>query len=401
MHMSKVFYISTFVDEKHFDERQGEIAAYRKIDYIRKCISEQKRQITVVSTASSKHERTLPFESIMVRENETHDYLCAYGSGNNFLNRHRGFRMQYELLKYFFKRVKENDIVIAYHSMMYCPILTIAKRLIKFVLILELNDLYELHYSDIQKKARVRKKEQRFLLIPDAFILASPYMRELIPKEKSSIVNYGSYDVSEKSPPITPFVSGSQLQTVIYTGVVESMRSSAFLTAQSALFLPRHACMIRIAGYGHQEEIEKLEKLCAEINIKCGYEAVEYVGLLHGKEFELFMQNAVVAINAHTYSESEVWKSKYSFPSKIPLNMSYDLYVVTPRYPVIENSPFAKCCFFIDEMSPKGMAESILIALNETGKIRSISPNELMQRLSEDFQVELNSLLNKYNEYKI
>ena len=182
---------------------------------------------------------------------------------------------------------------------------------------------------------------------------------------------------------------------VAYTGIIENSRNAAFLVAKAALFLTEEY-EIHIAGFGNDKNTENLKSLVDSINKEKGYIAVKYHGLLLGYDFEVLLQKCSIGLNAHSYIKEDVWKSKYSFPSKIPLNMSYDLYLVSSDIDVVRNSPFVEFVDFFEDFSPQCIANAIerCTLRIEENKVKERTPSDLIQKLDQQFVKDIRKILN-------
>lgn len=381
-----VHYLSFFVDLDEIQSRKKEVAAQSKIRYIADSIKRCGKKLKIVSTALTDNSQLYSKREIYLTSPcEQHIYLPNI-SAKTHLN---GLFLRLSIIRYLLFSVKKDDIVVVYHSPMYFLPLKLFKIFKKNYLVLEFNDLYSLHFTDEKKSSKMRKKENKLLQLPDAFILASPFMQELI-NNKKSIVNYGSY---AKATPNKSNATNIIKPTVIYTGVIESLRNGAFVVAESARYLPSDI-KVTIAGYGTDDNIVKLNKLCKSINDDFGKIKVEYVGCLNQTELSNLMFNATLAINAHTYAEDEIWKSKYSFPSKIPLNMAHGLPVVTYPYDIITSSPMNDACIYFEKLTPESMAHAVIEGAKKASDSKMDS-RRIISKMDEKFIMDLKELLSQ------
>ncbi len=383
-----IHYVSYFLNHEEIKGRKLEVAAQSKIRYIIDSIKIAGYDISVVSTTcTTQNCKFSPEKKLIVDKQETHIYLSALGSMNVFIRKLRRIYMQIQLLVYLIKEVKDNDVVLAYHALSYVSIMKMCKIIKKNRFILEINDLYALHFKDLKVMNRIKKKECTFFDCADGYLLASPYMAELLRKNKPAVISYGSY----KSEQCSQKRKSDKIH-VVYTGVVENLRNAATLVVNSVLFLSDEY-VIHIAGYGTEENINKFVNLCREINEKKGFKAVIYHGLLLGKEFDELLNGCEISLNAHVYSEENLWKSRFSFPSKIPLNMSYDLYLVSHDMEVISQSPFAEFTTFFKKFEPKAVADAIVRCSSEIkNRDKERTPRELIMELDENFVKEIKEI---------
>lgn len=388
-----IHYISYFLNEDEITDRKLEVAGQSKIKYIINSIKKTGHIVNVVSTALVERNKEFSNgKSIIIDAHENHIYLSALGSKSKIISKFKNLYMQIQLLFYLINKVKKGDIIIAYHSLSYIWVLKLFKIIKKNKFILEFNDLYALHFSEIKVSNRIRKKEQAFVNIADGYILASPYMIELLDKNKPYIISYGSYKTNSCKQ---KYIDNGKIN-VAYTGVIENLRSAAKLVANSACFLSKDY-VVHIAGYGTLDNLTEFEKLCKNINHEMGYNAIEYYGLLLGDKFSNLLNKCQISVNAHTYSKEDLWKSKYSFPSKIPLYMSYGLYLVSYKMDIITESPFSEFTTFFSEFTPNALANAIVTCSkkikNRDNKFER-TPKNVIQELDTEFVKKIKELLN-------
>jgi len=387
MHMKKIHYINFYLNQKEIEGRKLEVAAQSKILYIMESLLKAGFKVDVVSTAYTMDGMGFsPKKEIIISPEERHIYLPSMSS-KKIIKKFKKAFMQVQLFLYLFKKVKKDEIVLAYHSLAYMPILKLFKKLRNVKFILEVNDLYALHYTELKKITNIKNKECNFFNLADGFLFASPFMIELVKDRKPSIISYGSYKVF----PIKNRINDGRIH-VIYSGVIENLRKAAKLVTNAAIYLPEDY-VIHIAGYGTEANLKEIVSLCNQINKIKGYTAIKYHGLLLGTEFNNLLDNCTIAVNCHSYSNEDLWKSKYSFPSKIPLNMGHNLYLVSYNMPLILESPFAKFATFFNEFTPEAIANAII---NCSAKIKNKDthriPIDLIRELDYAFVKSLKDL---------
>ena len=74
---------------------------------------------------------------------------------------------KFQLVKYILKNIGKEDTLVVYHSVSYANIVRLLKKIKKFRLILEVEEIY----SDVNKSADDRKIEFRLFDCDDAYIL--------------------------------------------------------------------------------------------------------------------------------------------------------------------------------------------------------------------------------------
>lgn len=379
--MKKIHYVSFYLNQEEAPDRSLTVAAQSKISYIADAIKRDGFALEIVSTAFTKPTATFSrMKVIKIDSRESHVYLPAMGSVNGIPQKAKMPFMQISLFLHLLFHVKKEDMILAYHSLAYMKVLRLLAKLRKIKFVLELNDLYALHFTDKDKIEKIKQRECKYFELPDAFLLASPYMVEIIPPNKPTVISYGSYKVQSTDQRVDDGKTH-----VIYTGVIENLRGAGKLVANTARYLTRDF-VIHIAGYGSVACMDEFGKLCNEINISMGYEAIVFHGLLIGKAFDDLLDRCHIAINSHTYSNEDLWKSKFSFPSKIPLNMCHGLYLVSHDMPLISESEFSRFTTFFSEFSPDHVAKAVIECAGTIGQGESDrTPKDLMREMDEKF----------------
>jgi hypothetical protein len=381
MRMKKIHYVSFYLNQDEVHDRALVVAAQSKISYIADSIKRAGFNLEIVSTTFTQPMARFSRKKIInVDSRENHVYLPAMGSVNGIQRKIRLPFMQISLFLHLFFHVGKEDVILAYHSLAYIKVIRLLAKLRKIKFVLELNDLYALHFTDKEKTEKIKRMECKYFKLPDAFLLASPYMVEIIPPNRPTVISYGSY----KAPSTDQRVNDGKIH-VIYTGVIENLRGAGKLVANTARYLTRDY-VIHIAGYGTDECINEIDKLCSEINVALGYEAIIFHGLLIGKAFDDLLDRCHIAINGHTYSNEDLWKSKFSFPSKIPLNMCHGLCLVSHDMPLISKSEFARFTAFFSEFSPDHVAKAIQeCAVAIKGNSSNQTPKDLLREMDGAF----------------
>lgn len=391
--MRKIHYISFYLNQDEVEGRKLEVAAQSKISYIIESIKKAGFEVVVVSTAFTKEGLSFsPQKEVIIDPQESHVYLAAMSSKNIVLRKTRKSFMQLQLFLCLLKSVGENDVVMAYHSLPYIPVIKLLKKLKKIKFVLEFNDLYALHFTNTKKVSKIKNTECSFFNLADGFLFASPYMTELVDESKPVVISYGSYRIVKTARQ----EDDDGKIHIIYSGVIENLRKAAKLVANAAVFLPKDY-IIHIAGYGTEENIKEFTSICNEINNMMGYNAIIYHGLLLGDEFDILLDNCRIALNCHVYKNEDLWKSKFSFPSKIPLNMGHDLYLVSHDMQIITDSPFAEFTTFFSEFSPKAIADAIMACALKIKNINTDrTPKDLIKELDEAFVKDIKSLFSGF-----
>ena len=169
-------------------------AAY-KLEYIAKAIASLGYPVDIVSISEIKEDRFLIRPSVKksLGDGVTLHLSFSWGGNKGVLHRLKVLWHLSYLFFYLLAHCTSKDIVVVYHSLGYFNIIQWAKRIKKFNLILEVEEIY----TDVSKMSNYwRSLEFKMFDIADSFILSNDLLDAKINKgHKPSVVIYGSYQV--------------------------------------------------------------------------------------------------------------------------------------------------------------------------------------------------------------
>ncbi|KQB99626.1 hypothetical protein [Pedobacter sp. Hv1] len=260
----------------------------------------------------------------------------------------RNLKIVYSLLWLFFwlvKNVQKGESILAYHSpWLALPILW-AKKIKKFKLILEVEEVYKdvssLHPYFDQLEYKIFDKA-------DAFLFSTEMLAKRIKTKMPHIIIYGNYDVIET---LAQPVDDGKIH-LVYAGIIDLHKAGAFNAIESAVYLNDNYVM-HIIGFG---QVDKLEKRIAEINkiSKC---KVSYDGLKSGDEYIKFCQSCHIGLS--TQKMDGVYLDS-SFPSKILSYLGMGLNVVSCDVLCVSESRIGNLVSYYKEDNPEAIANAIM-----------------------------------------
>lgn len=384
----KVYYLNHYVDDKHMSDRISTPSANTKIEYILSVMSEYMPIINLSTAICNKG--YFSKKRVINQNNIQYLYVPSFNLTKGIFGRINILFSQIYIFYFLLKKINKNDIIIVYHSLYYINVLTILKKIKKFNLIIEINDFYQFHFTDDQKIKKIKSIEDSYFKIADKYILANPdMMNELV--NKDYLVNYGAYITHEK---IDKRMDNKI--KILYSGVVENLRKAAILSLDSINYLPNNY-ELHFACYGNKQEMADLQNRIIKTNLKLEREAVLFHGTLNSVNLKKLMIDCDISLNCHTYSKNKEYQAKYSFPSKIPLNMGCGLYIVTSNLSTFRNTPFSQCMEYFNNFDPKSLANAIL-KLTEEIKNNSFSekPEYIVKKLDAEFRQEMKKMLEDF-----
>lgn len=282
------------------------------------------------------------------------------------------------LILYIIFNVKKNDKVLVYHSMSYVTPLIIMKKIKRFELILELEEIYQ----DINRfSKRMRKNEYKIIRLADKYIFSTELLNQKLSVEnKPFLIVNGTYKVED--------FRGKKFKDgkihVVYAGTFDPRKGGAQAAVEAAKYLPKNY-HVHIIGFGSKDDTNMLLKKIDEIS-KMTEATVTYDGLLNGEDYINFLQKCDIGLSTQI---PEASYNETSFPSKILSYMANGLRVVSIRTRAIEMSAVGHAVFYYEEQSPKAIANAITsIDMN-----KSYDSRKLVSKLDKDFVKNIKKLL--------
>ena len=255
------------------------------------------------------------------------------------------------LIRYLIKNCQKDETVMVYHSVRKIPFLTVAKKIKKFKLCLEVEEIYADLLKDKSLVNSIRKKiELKFISGADCYIFASKELERRCNKKSARYATAnGNYSIAPKLS--SPSKDGKI--HLVYAGLIKKDKA-AFFCIDIASFLDAHYC-IHIIGYGEDNDIADLRKLIDENNEACECR-VDYCGELHGKNYSQFLQRCHIGICPLPCDQSY---QSACFPSKISSYLANGLRVVTTENTTVRNSHVGEIIYYSLDDKPESFARII------------------------------------------
>ncbi len=367
----------------HYDtkpNRRGiSLAAVNKINYICEALNKNGIDVEVVSAGmDAQDEFSAEREKINSKLEVKYFKTCKIRK--NLINKiYRLLRRNIILFSYLIKNIKKDEQIIVYHSLALMRCIYWAKKIKKFKLILETEEIY----NDVSSRSKIsRRFEEKFISCADKYIFSTELLNaknNMLSKPYSVI--YGTYRVEHDRG-----VSFNDDKIhVVYAGTFDP-RKGGVTAAAAAQWLPQNF-HVHILGFGSEREIENIKKVVRDTNEKA-QATVTYDGLLSGEEYLQFLQKCQIGLSTQN---PDADFNATSFPSKILSYMSNGLRVVTIRIPAIEGAAVGQELYYYDVQTPKEIAKAIMsIDLND-----GYDGREKIAKLDEEFTKDLKILLQK------
>lgn len=363
------------------ENRNYVLAASNKVTYICSAINRAGIPVEIISASASWNPKGCRGKTVRVLDNTTLKLFSCMGTGG-LLKKLVGrtlFKLNYFL--YLFFRIRKNEKVIVYHGMGYGSLIILLKRLKRFHLILEVEEIY----ADVSGREDERKKEFRLFQMADAYIFPAQRMNDLINTEgKPYTLICGTYQAEKDREVQFENPQWKDKTHCVYAGTFDSRKGGGQIAAEVARYLPAEY-HIHLLGFGSQKDMQNIEKTVEEISglNGCG---ISYDGCLRGEEYIRFLQCCQVGMS--TQNPNATFNDT-SFPSKILSYMANGLQVVTARIPVVEESPVGQWMHYYDESTPEKIAQAIMTVKTDN----SNDGRCVLENLDKEFIVQIKKLL--------
>lgn len=377
--MGKVYYVGHYADEQNTDVYKFAVPAKAKMDYIIKAMQEAGFSVTVWSLSDSRHKRICLPKRVIAADGTQIAYIFAVRVSGKITSLLSRIFKNLQLLWYILRYVQTDDTVMVYHSRAFMKGVSIARRLKKFRLVMDVEELYAHSWGWSTEK---RAREEHFLEQADAYLLVNDTIANTVQiGDKPSAVVYGAYTVPQKRD--VHFLDNCI--HVVYAGTIEETKRGAFTALEAAAFLnPRYK--MHILGFGKPKTIEKLKVRVNEINAQLGYTAASYDGFLQGQPFSDFLMKCRIGVSSYIMEKDF---ANNVFPSKLLTYVAHDLTVVTGYSEAFARAAVSKNWVYYYEYEPQAIAQAILqVDLTQKEQNR-----DLVCRLHQKFVEELPSVL--------
>lgn len=380
MARKSIKYVAFFDTQDSLVKRNYVMSAVNKLSYITKVISSIGYEIEIISVSEviEKQFKLYPSEEKYISEGIKLRLPLSWGGNSFFLRKIKVIWHLIDIFFYLLFHCSKNDIVIVYHSLGYFDIIRWAKKICKFKMILEVEEIY----SDVSRMSRyLRNLEFKMFDIADAFILSNDLLNAKINKySRPFSVIYGTYQIEPRR--VQNFNDGKV--HVVYAGTFDPNKGGAQSAIQAAEYLSEKFHM-HICGFGNPQDIESVKNQIKKIQ-KFSKATITYDGLKKGNEFIEFLQRCHIGLSSQ---KPEGEYNDTSFPSKILTYMANGLSVVSIRIPVLERSPLSHVLSFYEEPTGQSLANAILKCDHNR------SSRDLLEKLDQQFKDHIKLIIDE------
>ena len=345
--MEKIYYIGYFdTPENQLENRNFVLSASNKMAYIASAIRRAGYAVEILSASETRNRKRCPSKEVILQEGIALRLPFSIGWGNIFRRVLSRLIVRLQLLFYLLFQTAKQDQVIVYHSLGYLKTIALAKKIKKFRLILEVEEIY----SDVIGDAKTKLKELDYFQFADAFLFPTELLNASVNKsEKPFTIIYGTYRV-EKSQDCL-FDDGKI--HCVYSGIFD-IRKGVLTAIHAAEYLDERY-HIHIIGFGGEQDTLTVKEVISEVS-QTAVCKVTYDGLLRGETYIKFLQSCQIGLSPQNPTAAF---TKTSFPSKVFTYLANGLHVVSIRINTLENSLINDLLYYYDCDSPESVADAI------------------------------------------
>lgn len=372
MALNNIFYLGFYTGKGNPNNFKEFPSCNNKMNYIIDSLKSNNFKVNIFSLGESVSFSKSKYQ--IIDDLETITYVSTFPKRNILII----FSRIWLFLQIFFLlifRVKSNDVVIVYHTYILLPLLKIIKKIKKINLIIEVEEIYSAAWK-LSNHSIVNEIEG--LKIADKYILINDLISDICNLKKPSIVCYGTY--TSNFPENKTY--NISVVNIVYAGIIEDNKSDVYLAIDSMKFLPSNY-KLKIVGYGSEKNILALKSYISNIN------NVAYDGLLRGNEYKNYLHTCHIGLSPRLLEDQY---SDYTFPSKVLAYISHGLVTVSSNIKAIKKSKVAPSIYFIQELTPQGVADTILSI-----DFRNIKKADLIKNLDHDFKTKIKELINDFS----
>lgn len=373
------------------ENRHYVLSAKNKIDYILSTLEKIfEENIEIISASTTKDKRSYRGRQESISPKISLKMFRTFGRGSFFSKLFDFLFIPVYLFFYLLISAKKNENVIVYHSLSYIVPVGLAKKIKRFHLILELEEIY----SDVSGDKKSRKKELRFADMADAYIFPTQLLdKQINIARKPSVIIHGTYQVEpiKKCNIFTRELQEGEIRKIhcVYAGTFDPRKGGAIAAAAAAAHLSFNY-HIHILGFGNETDTKNMQDLVSEL-AKKSKATITYDGLLSGEDYIQFIQSCDIGLSTQN-PDAEF--NATSFPSKILSYMANGLRVVSIRIPAIEQSSIGEYMYYYDKQTPEEIAKAIL-AVDISDKYNG---RKIIEKLDIKFRNDLKRLFEEVND---
>ncbi len=376
--MHPIKYIGFFDFQDSKVSRNYPLACTNKMESIAEALVDAGYSVEIISTAVGTNDKFFFSKGEVINRSEKLKarFFPTFGGPNVVIRGVRRWLTSFCFLKYLLLNTKKDEPIIVYHSTGFRNLILFAKKVKKFKLILELEEVYQ---DVVDMTEAERQTELDTFAQADGYIFPTKLLNDKINSgKKPYAIILGTYHVE---PEITGKFNDGKTH-VVYAGTFDPRKGGA---AAAAAFLPDNY-VFHICGFGSPKEIADVKVAIDQVNKVTPGKAV-YHGTLTGKTYISLIQSCHIGLSTQN---PDAQFNATSFPSKILSYMSNGLEVVTVDIPAVKNSAVGKYLNYYEHQTPQEIAKAIAgVQTNHDNRM-------VIGRLYKDFVLSIDSLIKSF-----
>lgn len=376
--MDRIKYLCYYDYQDDKKPREGVQAASSKIDYIINAINRCGIKVDLISKSPvSSDTFNLDLGGAIRIGVNTLRHFASFGCRNSILRVASRWLQNIHFFIWLLLNVKRNETIIVYHSLGYCRMVSLIKRIKGCKIIGEIEEVYQ----DVHHQSRnLSQDEYNFIEHCDKFIFPTAIMNDkLNVNDKPYVVVHGVY----KSQIISESKFSDGRIHVVYGGTFDPEKGGALAAAGIGRHLPKNY-VVHICGFGSDVDKQNIQELIQQVN-KTSDSKTIFEGQLKGLDYEKFIQKCHIGLS--TQNPAGAFNDT-SFPSKILVYMANGLDVVTINIPAVKTSSVSEFLNFYEIQDSQSIANAVLKV-----KVGERDYSDLLNYIDSKFENEIKALL--------
>ena len=346
----KVIYYCSYYDTEDNIGQQREyyLSATNKMDYIVQALFHNGYQVEIVSMSGTTGDKVCCGKKYKSRAGIDIKLFTVFPKKSKIMMAISHIYSSIQMFLYLLFKLRKEDILLVYHSLLYMKLIKLIKKLKKNKFILEVEEIY----GDVLNDDSIVEQELDFFRIADAYIFPTNLLSEKINKSnKPSVIVHGTYTVDKKRKSIF----SDDLIHVVYAGTLDPRKGGALAAISAAEFLDERY-HIHILGFGEEKDKRELLQSIDQLNgiTKC---SLSYDGVLSGERYIEFLHSCHIGLS--TQNPTDRFNTT-SFPSKVLSYLANGLRVISGRIEVLVCSEVDDLITYYDYQSGQSIAAAII-----------------------------------------
>lgn len=362
-------------------KRNSSLSAVNKMNYIAETIAHMEQNVEIISPSWYIDDKApiTKKQKLNINEKINLAQCPSFPTKNKITGRIKYYFSLIWLFYYLVRNVKKNEEIVVYHSLAIIKPVLLAKKIKKFKIIYEVEEIY----TDVCNYGkRVRQSEFKIIESAEKYIFPTELLNDKLNKNnKPYSIIYGTYNVEDD----VNCKFDDNIIHVVYAGTFDPRKGGAIAVA-AAEYLDENY-HIHIIGFGSEEEKSNLKELIKSVSKKTKCK-VTYDGLYKGEEYIRFLQKCDIGLSTQT---PDAEYNDTSFPSKVLSYMCNGLRVVSVRIKALERSEINELLYYYDENTPECIANAIK-SINTQDNYNS---REKIRYLDNKFKNKIKMILEK------